>query len=210
MTLLPTLSYMCDEAPRKWFAARIIGLGAPTRYASGMRAPVDAEKLQRFMEALGKRCRGPGRVYLVGGATALLHGWRPMTADVDLELDPEPDGAFEAIAKLKNELDINVELAAPSHFIPEVPGWQERSVFIDLYGEVGFLHYDLVSQALAKLERGSDRDLADVRAMIAAGLVTPESVRDGFAAIESRLVRFPRIDPESYGEDVRRFLESVQ
>mgnify|MGYP001603166300 CR=1 FL=1 len=95
-----------------------------------MRTPADATKIQRFLRELGTRARGPGRVYLAGGATALLHGWRASTADVDLKLDPEPAGVFEAIARLKDELDLNVELASPDDFIPPAPDWRERSVFI--------------------------------------------------------------------------------
>ncbi len=37
-----------------------------------MRAPVDPQRLRRFMRELGWRARGPGRIYLTGGATALL------------------------------------------------------------------------------------------------------------------------------------------
>jgi len=74
---------------------------------------VDEAKLQRLMAEVGRRARGPGRIYLTGGATALLFGWRSSTVDVDIKLDPEPPGVFEAIASLKNELDVNVELASP-------------------------------------------------------------------------------------------------
>lgn len=86
------------------------------------------------MDALGERVRGPGTIYLKGGATALLFGWRDKTVDLDLKADPEPLGFFEAIAKLKDTLDTNVELASPDLFIPEVPGWRERSVFIRRVG----------------------------------------------------------------------------
>jgi hypothetical protein len=74
------------------------------------------------MEALGQRVKGPGTIYLTGGATALLFGWRAKTIDVDIKADPEPRGLFEAIAELKESLDANVELASPDLFIPEVPG----------------------------------------------------------------------------------------
>ncbi len=70
-----------------------------------MRPPVERAKLESLMLALGQRVRGPGRIYFTGGATALLHGWRPMTIDVDFKADPEPAGLFEAIAALKDELD---------------------------------------------------------------------------------------------------------
>jgi len=39
-----------------------------------MRAETDKVKLEAFMAALGKRVRGEGRIYLTGGATALLRG----------------------------------------------------------------------------------------------------------------------------------------
>jgi hypothetical protein len=86
-----------------------------------MRAETDTAKLMTFMAELGNRVRGPGRIYFAGGATALLHGWRSTTIDVDLKPDPEPPGLFEALAVLKDELDINVELASPDQFIPAVP-----------------------------------------------------------------------------------------
>ncbi len=73
------------------------------------------------MEALGKRVGGPGTVYLNGGATALIFGWREKTIDIDIKADPEPQGFFEAIAELKETLDTNVELASPDLFIPELP-----------------------------------------------------------------------------------------
>src|SRR5512134_703510 len=111
-------------------------LSATGRYVSiqgsivkAMRAETDIKKLRTFMSALGERVKGPGLIYLTGGATALLHHWRATTIDIDIKPDPEPAGLFEAIAELKNSLDINVELASPDDFIPAVPGWRDRSVF---------------------------------------------------------------------------------
>ena len=61
---------------------------------------------------------------------------------------------------------MNIELAAPDQFIPELPEWRDRSQFIESIGKVDFYHYDFYSQALAKLERGHDRDLKDVTYLI--------------------------------------------
>ncbi len=102
------------------------------------------------MRELAASARGPGKVYFTGGATALLLGFREQTIDIDLKLDPEPAGAFEAIARLKNQLDVNVELASPDDFIPTVPDWRSRSPRIASFGQVEFFHYDLALQALAK------------------------------------------------------------
>ena len=84
------------------------------------------------MEALGQRVKRPGIIYLTSGATALLFGWRAKTIDLDIKADPEPRGLFEAIA----------ELTSPDLFIPELPGWRERSAFIRRVGEVDFRHFD--------------------------------------------------------------------
>ena len=55
-----------------------------------MRSLTDADKVMRLMRELGRGVRGPGRVYLTGGASAVLIGWRTMTVDADLKLEPEP------------------------------------------------------------------------------------------------------------------------
>ena len=61
-----------------------------------------------------------------------------------------------------------------------------------------FRHYDFYAQALAKVERGHARDLADVRAMLERGLVEPARLRELFAAIEPMLYRFPAVDPPTF------------
>lgn len=167
-----------------------------------MRSETDKIKLEQFLTALGKSVRGPGQIFLTGGGTALLFGWRQMTVDIDLKAAPEPVGFFEAIAKLKDELDVNVELASPDQFIPEVPGWRERSLFIARHGEVDFLHYDPVSQALAKIERGHARDLVDVAAMLERKMVSPEQLWESYLLIEPELLRFPAIDPSTFRSGV--------
>ena len=172
-----------------------------------MRSPVDPTRLNRLMAELGKRARGPGRIYLTGGATALLYGWRHSTVDVDLKLDPEPDAIFEAIAQLKDELEINIELASPDQFIPPVPGWRERSVHIVRHGPVEFFHFDFVSQCLSKLARGHDRDSDDVRAMLDLRLVATDELISGFEQIKQGLLRYPGVDATACEERVRNFVE---
>lgn len=143
-------------------------------------------------------------MYMVGGSSAVLLGWRRATIDVDLKLDPEPPGAFDAIARAKDALKINVELAAPDDFIPALPGWRDRSPFVVRHGPVDFFHYDFYGQALAKIERAHSHDLEDVAAMHRRGLVHPAELSALFARIEGDLVRYPAIDPPSFREKVNR------
>jgi hypothetical protein len=150
------------------------------------------------MAELGRRVPGPARIYLTGGSTAVLEGWRGTTIDLDMKAVPEPSGLFEAIAALKESIDINVELASPDDFIPALPGWQERSPFIAQYGAVAFHHYDPYSQALAKIERRHARDVRDVEAMLARGMVERERLWELFQAIEPGLNRFPSIEPADF------------
>lgn len=170
-----------------------------------MRPPVDIDKLNTFMAAMGRKTHGTGSIYLTGGATALLHGWRPMTIDVDIKADPEPSGYFESIASIKDELAVNVELASPSDFIPELPNWRERSLFIARHGQLDFYHYDPYSQALSKLERGHARDLADVDSMLSDRLIEKNLLMSLFTCIEPQLIRYPSLDPKSFRETVEQF-----
>jgi hypothetical protein len=174
-----------------------------------VRSETDKAKLEAFMAALGDRVRGPGRIYLAGGATALLHGWRKMTIDVALKPDPEPPGLFEAIANLKDELDINVELAGPDDFIPAIPNWRERSLFIARHGAVEFYHYDPYGQALSKLQRRHARDLLDVKSMLRDGLIRVGPLREMFDQIEPALIRYPAVDPTSFRAEVESFCRSA-
>lgn len=165
-----------------------------------MRDLADADAVRRLAEELGKVAPRGTRVYLVGGATAVLAGWRTSTVDVDLRIEPESDEVMRRIAELKERLRTNIEFASPADFLPEVPGWRERSPFRFRAGNVEVFDYDLYSQALAKVERGFDTDLADVEAMLANGLVEPAIIRELFAAIEPDLFRFPAVDPAAFRE----------
>lgn len=139
---------------------------------------------------------------LAGGATAVLHGWRDTTIDIYIKLVPDRDEILREIPRLKETLNLNVELAAPSDFIPLPPGWEDRSPLIRREGKLSFHHFDPVAQALSKLERGHDQDIRDVQEMIAAGMVTPADVLTQFEAIEPELYRFPAIDPASFRKAV--------
>ena len=175
-----------------------------------MRRNVTIATLKQFMQELGAAARSPGKVYFAGGATALLLGFRKQTIDVDLKLDPEPEGAFEAIAMLKNRLDLNVELASPDDFIPRVADWRERSRHIANYGPVEFFHFDFTLQALAKLERGHAQDLEDAASFVREGYVTPERLEECFAEIEPQLVRYPALDPQAFRGKVEDFLAQLE
>lgn len=88
-----------------------------------MREPVDAARILELTRALGREARsGDVRVYLAGGSSAVLKGWRPTTVDVDLKIVPDSDPLLRALAVLKERLRLNVELASPDDFIPELPG----------------------------------------------------------------------------------------
>src|SRR5687768_9283960 len=99
-----------------------------------MRKPVDAGRLERFLVALGRAAREPATVYLVGGSSAVMAGWRASTRDIDLHL--EDDALMRALPGLKEELATNVELASPLDFLPELPDWRERSRYLRTDGAV--------------------------------------------------------------------------
>ncbi len=175
-----------------------------------MRWLADQKRLERFMEALGRATRSPTRVYLTGGASAVLEGWRGSTVDVDLKLVPDRDEILHAIARLKEELGINVELAAPDQFIPELPGWPERSRFIRRIGTLSFFHYDFYAQALSKLERGHEKDLRDAGDMLRTGRIETGELMRLFGEIEPWLHRYPAIDPPTFRHAVEDFVAKTK
>jgi hypothetical protein len=174
-----------------------------------MRPLIDAAALRRFMHALGVRARSSGRAYLVGGACAVWFNWRPTTLDVDIELDPSLDSLLREVPALKEQLRINVELTSPAHFIPELPGWRERSPFIMREGSVDFHHYDFYAQALSKIERAHAKDLDDVRDMAAEGLVDAPRLLEFFDRIAPDLYRYPAVDAPSFRRAVEQAVQRL-
>jgi hypothetical protein len=167
-----------------------------------MRDVADADRIRRFMRALAAEAEADARVYFTGGATAVLLGWRLSTIDVDIKIIPEHDRLFRAIPRIKEAVQINVELACPADFIPVRSGWEERSPFIAREGRLSFHHFDLYAQALAKVERGHAQDVADVQEMLRRGLVERTRAWEYFDAIESELYRYPAVDPKSFRKSV--------
>ena len=67
----------------------------------------------------------------------------PSTVEVDLRLEPDSDALVRRLSELKEELDLNIELASPPDFVPELPGWRERSPAVFREGRVTVRHFDL-------------------------------------------------------------------
>ncbi len=172
-----------------------------------MRELTTPEVVERLILEIGRRAKEPLDVFFTGGVTAILHGWRAATVDVDLKFIGPTDEIMRAIPELKDDLQINIELASPDDFIPELPGWRERSLFIRREGNASFFHYDLYGQALSKIERGHAQDVDDVRHMLDAGLVERARLLELFGRIEPELYRFPAIDPASFRSAVEEAIK---
>jgi Nucleotidyltransferase of unknown function (DUF6036) len=170
-----------------------------------VREIADRARIDAFLEALAREATQDTDVFVVGGTSAVLAGWRDATIDIDLVMRPESDAMPRAIPALKERLHLNVELAARHQSIPVPEGWEERSPEIRRIGRVTIRHYDWCAQALAKLERGHTRDIADVHAMLERGLVSAAELRRMFAAIEPRLYRYPAVDGPSF----RRAMQEI-
>jgi hypothetical protein len=159
-----------------------------------VREAADEARIRSLARELGRVAPAGTRLYLTGGATAVLEGWRRTTVDIDIRIEPESEPVLRRLSELKEDLDVNVELASPLDFLPELPGWRERSRFRFREGSVEVFDFDLYSQALSKIERGFDLDLSDVEAMLAGGLVERDRLRELVATIEPELYRFPQVD----------------
>lgn len=155
-----------------------------------MRRLATAERIRSFLSRLGAAAREPTTAYLTGGSTAVLLGWRDSTIDINLKLVPHSGSLLRVVPRLKDELEINVELASPDLFIPVPPRWEDRSPWEATEGMLVVRHFDLTAQAMAK------------RCWIR---VEREGLLASLLAIEDELYRFPATDPPSF----RRAVETA-
>jgi hypothetical protein len=163
-----------------------------------MRPPVDRSRIEQLALRLAPQAGSATIIYLTGEATTVIEGWRASTVNVDVRFEPDSDELLRELPKIKEQLQINVALASPPDFIPELPGWRQRSPLILTEGNVHVRHFDLYSQALSKIERGFQQDLEDVSNMLASGLVTPERLWELYEQIEPQMFRYPAIEPTAF------------
>ncbi len=151
-----------------------------------LRPHVDRDRIISFLERLGKEFDKPARIYLVGGATIILEGLRPKTVDIDITYEvasEDHQALIEAIRKLKEEMQVNVEEASPAHFIPLPDGWQNRSIFFARFDRIDVFHFDLYSVSLSKIERGLESDFQDVLALLRTSRIDMNELEKHFQSI---------------------------
>jgi hypothetical protein len=139
-------------------------------------------------------------------------GLRRQTEDIDyaLELAGDHQEFTAAVRSLIRELDLSVEPAHPGDFIPLPTGWAERSRFIGRYGRLDVFTFDPISTALAKIERGSNRDIGDVLALVDRGVIDMAALSAAFEEIVPRLERESlRVDEADFRRKVEAFLRLV-
>lgn len=156
------------------------------------------------MRAVGRRFRGQtARVHLVGGGCLVHEGIKAATVDIDVDVRETPAADHEklmtALQETKRELQMSIEEASPADFIPLPRGARERARFLARHGRVDFFLYDPYSMALAKIDRGQERDFEDVLAMLHAELIAWDQLEERFAEI------LPRVGVESLRGDPERF-----
>jgi hypothetical protein len=62
-----------------------------------VRELANRERIEAFVAALAREATSETEVFLVGGTSAVLIGWRDTTMDVDLVMRPESNAMLRAI-----------------------------------------------------------------------------------------------------------------
>jgi hypothetical protein len=175
-----------------------------------MRDDVTDERLRALMREIARTApRGKSyRVYLVGGGTAVLSGWRPTSVDADLFAPDE--SVFRDIQGIKERLNVNVEFARPEHFVPALSDSDSRHVFIETVDRVSYFHYDPYAQVLSKVVRGFERDIDDARQFIRAGLVDAETFVELVEQIpSSAYAKYPSLSQDAVAQAVEAFVSDL-
>jgi len=175
-----------------------------------LRRELTGEALRELMSELARTAprQGTFRVYLVGGGTAVLAGWRSATIDADLCADR--DEVFRDIQGIKERLRLNIEFARPEDFVPALQGSGERHRFIERVGNVDFYHYDPYAQLLSKIVRGFRKDLLDAQRFVGSGWVDAGRFRDLVEAIpDAAYARYPSLSRASVRDAVADFLAGL-
>lgn len=98
-------------------------------------------------------------------------------------------GFFESLPKLKDDLRMNLDVASPANFIPELPAWRDRSLFIARHGRIDFHHTISTarrSPGFFAITSAMERELLG---MLDARLNEPARLRELSESIKPQLIR---------------------
>lgn len=182
-----------------------------------MRPNVDKGQIEAFLKNLGRTFRKPGRLYLVGGAALVHMGVRAgFTEDIDVEVRAsQEDEMLEAIRKLKDTMQINIEFASPADFIPIPKQWEINARYIGRYDMIDAFYFDFYSIALSKIQRGSTRDINDVRLLLQQKIITLPELDGAYNEVLPQVGKRPynRLDPKQFAAHyatIRQLLDSEE
>jgi hypothetical protein len=169
-----------------------------------MRPGVDKAAIETFLQQLGRTFRKPARLYLVGGAALVHLGVRPgFTQVIDIQVGGTNEGELiVAIQGLIQQMQVNVEFASPADYMPLPSQWETHARFIGRYGMIDVFYFDFYSIALSKIERGNERDIADVKLLVQQGIISLNELDAAYQEVLSQLGkgRYPRITPQRFTE----------
>jgi hypothetical protein len=180
--------------------------GEETQECSEMSMRNNATKadIEKFLNALGKVFRKPGRLYLAGGAALVHMGLRPgSTLDIDVVIETTAeDEMVKAIRQLVEQMQLNIEFSSPGDFIPLPSQWMAHAKYIGRYGSLDVFYFDFYSLALSKISRGSDRDLVDVKLLVQQKVITMEELDAAYQEVLPRMGKRPYInlDPQKFAD----------
>ena len=172
-----------------------------------MRREVTGATLRELMEELARNAPAGKviRVYFVGGAAAVLAGWRSATIDVDLHADR--DVVFRDIQAIRERLRLNIEYVRPEDFVPALAGSDGRHILIERVGNVEFFQYDPSAQLLSKIVRGFRKDVLDARNLLRSGMVEAGRFRALVHRIPHRAyAKYPSLSRDAVMAAVDEFL----
>ena len=169
-----------------------------------MRPNVDKKAIESFLQQLGRTFRKAGRLYLVGGAALVHAGVRPgFTQDINIQVGGANESEFIiGIQRLIQQMQINVEFASPQDFIPLPSQWEAHAQFVARYGQIDVFYFDFYSIALSKIERGTTRDIEDVKLLVQQQRIELNELDAAYQEVFAQLGkgRYLKVTPERFAE----------
>ena len=179
-----------------------------------MRHSATRADIEKFLKALGKAFRKPGRLYIAEGAALVHMGLRSgSTLDIDVVIEAtDEDEMVTAIRRLVDQMQLNIEFSSPGDFIPLPSQWMAQARYIGRYGSIDAFYFDFYSLALSKISRGSDRDLIDVKLLVQQRIITLEGLDTTYNEVLPRMGKRPYInlDPQKFAERYANVRQQLQ
>jgi hypothetical protein len=156
-----------------------------------LKTSINSEKINNFLEELGKLSLGKDSLILLGGSALCLLGSDRSTLDIDYVGDDLKKTPLDKLLlDIANKMQLDIEAVPIEKFIPISTHDFNNNLHFGSFGEIEVFILNPYIIAMTKLDRGFETDIEDIVFLLGKGIINLQILEQKMNSILHRAKEF--------------------